>query len=135
MSYEDFPWFRDQVVKSILNVQEPSPGHFFWPDIDVDLTEEMIDEFHLNRLDKRMAKQVGVTADDVLREDRRHVWLRTDDIKEQMLSFFSHFYRPRIYLVDSNFMDGGLLLVHRNCTPANLYEMARAIPTTLNLQN
>ena len=43
MSYEDFPWFRDQAVKSILKVEEPSPGHFYWPDIDVDLTEDMIE--------------------------------------------------------------------------------------------
>jgi len=43
LPYEDFPWFKDQPVKAILNVQEPSIGHFFWPDIDVDLTEEMIE--------------------------------------------------------------------------------------------
>jgi len=42
MSYEDFPWFKDHPVKSILNVEEPSPGHFYWPDFDVDLTAEMI---------------------------------------------------------------------------------------------
>ena len=78
------------------------------------LTEEMIDKFHLNRIDKRMAKQIGVTADDVMREDRRFIWLRTDDIKEQMLGFFTHFHRPRVYLIDCNFLDGGLLLYHRN---------------------
>lgn len=43
MSYEDFPWFKDQPVKAILHVEEPSPGHFYWPDIDVDLTEEIIE--------------------------------------------------------------------------------------------
>ncbi len=43
MSYEDFPWFKDQAIKSILNVEEPSPGHFYWPDIDVDLTTEIIE--------------------------------------------------------------------------------------------
>jgi hypothetical protein len=43
MSYEDFPWFKDQPVKSIFNVQEPSPGHFYWPDIDVDLGLETIE--------------------------------------------------------------------------------------------
>jgi hypothetical protein len=43
MSHEDFPWFKDQPVKLILNVEEPSPGHFHWPDIDVDLTAEMIE--------------------------------------------------------------------------------------------
>jgi len=43
MSYEDFPWFKDQTVKSIISVEEHSLGHFYWPDIDVDLTEEIIE--------------------------------------------------------------------------------------------
>jgi len=43
MSYEDFPWFKDQTVKSIVNVEEQSPGHFYWPDLDVDLTEQIIE--------------------------------------------------------------------------------------------
>jgi hypothetical protein len=42
MPYDDFPWFKEQPVKSIINVEEQSPGHFFWPDIDVDLTDEII---------------------------------------------------------------------------------------------
>ncbi|WP_456404892.1 DUF2442 domain-containing protein [Thiolapillus sp.] len=43
ISYDDFPWFKDQAVKAIINVEEQFPGHFYWPDIDVDLTEEMIE--------------------------------------------------------------------------------------------
>jgi hypothetical protein len=43
MSFNDFPWFKDIAVKSIVNVTEPSPGHFYWPDIDVDLTIETIE--------------------------------------------------------------------------------------------
>ncbi len=43
MPYEEFPWFKDQPVKAIIHVEEPSPGHFYWPDIDVDLTEEIIE--------------------------------------------------------------------------------------------
>ncbi len=43
MPYDDFPWFKNQTVKSILNVEEQSPGHFYWPDIDVDLTTEIIE--------------------------------------------------------------------------------------------
>jgi len=43
MSYEEFPWFKDQPVKSIFNVEEQSSGHFYWPDIDVDLTIETIE--------------------------------------------------------------------------------------------
>ena len=43
MPYEDFPWFKDQTVKSLVNVEEQSPGHFFWPDLDIDLTEQIIE--------------------------------------------------------------------------------------------
>jgi len=43
MSYDDFPWFKDQTVKSIINVEEQSSGHYYWPDIDIDLTEEIIE--------------------------------------------------------------------------------------------
>lgn len=43
MSYEDFPWFKDKTVKSIINVEEQSPGHFYWPELDVDLTDEIIE--------------------------------------------------------------------------------------------
>ena len=43
MSYDDFPWFKEQPLKAILNVEEQSPGHFYWPDIDVDLTEQIIE--------------------------------------------------------------------------------------------
>ncbi len=43
MSYDDFPWFKDQIVKSIINVEEQSPGNFYWPDLDIDLTEEIIE--------------------------------------------------------------------------------------------
>ena len=43
LSYEDFPWFRDQPVKAIVRVEEPTPGHFHWPDIDIDLSEVIIE--------------------------------------------------------------------------------------------
>lgn len=43
MSFEDFPWFKDISVGKILNVNEPSPGHFYWPDLDVDLCIESIE--------------------------------------------------------------------------------------------
>ena len=43
MFYEDLRWFKDQPVNAILNVEEQSFGHFYWPDMDVDLTEEMIE--------------------------------------------------------------------------------------------
>jgi len=43
LPYEDFPWFKDAAVAKILHVEEPTPGHFYWPDLDVDLTAEIIE--------------------------------------------------------------------------------------------
>lgn len=41
--YEEFPWFKDAPVGKILNVEEPMPGHFYWPELDVDLGIESIE--------------------------------------------------------------------------------------------
>lgn len=43
LAYEQFPWFKGQTVDSILDVKEPAPNHFYWPQIDVDLTTEIIE--------------------------------------------------------------------------------------------
>jgi len=43
LSYDNFPWFKEQTIKSIVNVVEESQGHFYWPDLDIDLTEEIIE--------------------------------------------------------------------------------------------
>ncbi|MDZ7783565.1 MAG: DUF2442 domain-containing protein [Halioglobus sp.] len=43
LSYDDFPWFKDAPVGKILNIEEPSPGHFYWPDLDVDLGADTIE--------------------------------------------------------------------------------------------
>lgn len=43
MAYEDFPWFKRQPVEALANAVEESPGHFHWPDIDVDLSEDIIE--------------------------------------------------------------------------------------------
>ena len=43
MSYEDSPWFKDVPVGKVINVEEPTPGHFCWPDLDIDLTAEIIE--------------------------------------------------------------------------------------------
>ena len=43
LPYEDFPWFREQSVSAICHVVEPRIGVFHWPDLDIDLTEAMIE--------------------------------------------------------------------------------------------
>ncbi len=42
LSFDDFPWFKDVSVGKILNVEQPSTGHYYWPDLDVDLSLEII---------------------------------------------------------------------------------------------
>ena len=43
MSYEDFPWFKDVPIGKIFNVEEITPGHFYWPDLDIDLGIDTIE--------------------------------------------------------------------------------------------
>jgi len=43
MSYENFPWFKDAPVGNIIQIEETHIGHFYWPDLDVDLTTEIIE--------------------------------------------------------------------------------------------
>ena len=43
LPYEDFPWFKEVPIGNILQVEQPSPGHFYWPDLDVDLSMKSIE--------------------------------------------------------------------------------------------
>lgn len=43
LDYDRFPWFRDAPVKAILNLEEARAGRFHWPDLDIALTEEIIE--------------------------------------------------------------------------------------------
>ena len=54
LSYSDFPWFKDVPVSKIISVEEPTPGHFFWPELDVDLGIESIE--HPERFQLRARK-------------------------------------------------------------------------------
>lgn len=42
MSFDDFPWFEDASIRAIMNVERPSAGHLYWPDLDIDLAEESL---------------------------------------------------------------------------------------------
>ena len=56
MPYDEFPWFKDAPVGKILHVLEPAPGHFCWPDLDVDLGIESIEHperFPLKALEQK----------------------------------------------------------------------------------
>lgn len=42
LPFDKFPWFAEAPVKKILNVETPGPNHLYWPDLDIDLTTEII---------------------------------------------------------------------------------------------
>jgi len=37
LDYDQFPWFRDAKLSEIFNVELHYGDHLFWPDLDVDL--------------------------------------------------------------------------------------------------
>jgi hypothetical protein len=42
MPFIEFPWFRNASSEHIRNVKEVSPNHYYWEDLDIDLTLNMI---------------------------------------------------------------------------------------------
>lgn len=78
------------------------------------LTEDLIERYHLNRIPMSQAQYFNFSEDVIVKVDKYHLWVVPAIVKDQMLDFFVHFNRPRIYVIDSGFMDGGLLLYHRD---------------------
>lgn len=37
LNYQDYPYFREQTIKAIQNVKLLHSCHLYWPDLDVDL--------------------------------------------------------------------------------------------------
>lgn len=37
LSYKDYPYFKDQIIRVIQNVQLLHGYHLYWPELDVDL--------------------------------------------------------------------------------------------------
>jgi stage V sporulation protein R len=97
------------------------------------LTPDLIHALHLNRIDRRTAERLGIKDQDLVHRDDRWVWLQPEPIREEMLRFYTHFYRPRIYVVDSDFHDGGLLLYHRDDGRALRKDWIRPTLRNLNL--
>jgi hypothetical protein len=42
LPFTEFPWFHNVPVGKILNVELPSSGQLYWPDLDVDLAVESV---------------------------------------------------------------------------------------------
>lgn len=44
LAYDDFPWFREASIGQVTDVKEVRPGHFRWPQLDVDLDIKSIED-------------------------------------------------------------------------------------------
>jgi len=43
LSYEQFPWFKDKTINDIIKVESYGRGILYWPELDVDLSLEIIE--------------------------------------------------------------------------------------------
>jgi uncharacterized protein DUF2442 len=41
--FAEFPWFRDASIAQLTAVEWPSPGHLYWPQLDVDISTQSIE--------------------------------------------------------------------------------------------
>lgn len=44
LPFASFPWFREATIAAITRVEEPHSGHLHWPELDVDLAIESIED-------------------------------------------------------------------------------------------
>ena len=44
LSFRDFPWFEKAPVRKIRNVRQIGADHLYWPQLDIDLSVESIDD-------------------------------------------------------------------------------------------
>ena len=44
LPYKDFPWFRDATLAKIQNAELHHGFHLYWPDLDVDLHLESLND-------------------------------------------------------------------------------------------
>jgi hypothetical protein len=42
--FAQFPWFRHATIGELSNVTLPSPHHLYWPDLDIDLAVDSLDD-------------------------------------------------------------------------------------------
>ena len=43
LPFEEFPWFKQAPVEAILQFERPTARHLYWPELDVDLSVDSIE--------------------------------------------------------------------------------------------
>ena len=44
LPYDEYPWFKEAKIKQILNVKLLHGFHLYWPDLDVDLEIDCLED-------------------------------------------------------------------------------------------
>lgn len=57
LSYKDYPYFKDQILKAIQNVQLLHGYHLYWPELDVDLEIDNLENPEKHPLKAQMIKK------------------------------------------------------------------------------
>ncbi len=57
LSYEDYPYFKDQTLKAIQHVQLLHGYHLYWPELDVDLEIDNLENPEKYPLKSQMIKK------------------------------------------------------------------------------
>ena len=46
LPYEQYPWFREATVAAICRIEDHGNGHFYWPELDADLSLDILRNPH-----------------------------------------------------------------------------------------
>jgi hypothetical protein len=57
LSYETFPYFKDQTLKAIQNIQLLHDHHLYWPELDVDLEIDNLENPDKYPLQSKISKK------------------------------------------------------------------------------
>jgi hypothetical protein len=44
LAFTAFPWFAQATIRELTQVERPSPHHLYWPELDVDLAVDSIED-------------------------------------------------------------------------------------------
>ena len=72
LAFDDFPWFKQASVDAILRLERPSPQHFYWPELDVDLGLDTIETPSATRSNRRFSEQQELRLRRLLPQQRRN---------------------------------------------------------------
>jgi len=59
LNYQDYPYFKEQTIKAIQNVNLLHGYHLYWPDLDVDLEIDNLENHEKYPLKSKVIKTVS----------------------------------------------------------------------------